>query len=311
MDLERILDLRSQCNHFRILVIGRPNAGKTTILKKVCNSIEDPRIYSPDGEKLDPSVIQGTQERGEHDIDNQLIFKSNPSFLFHDSRGFEAGSENEIRIVRKFIAERAQKRTLGDRLHAIWYCLPMDTNRPYLDAEKEFFHEFGSGDVPVIAIFTKFDGLETKVFGELRASNVDIKTAKREKKQRAIEVFTASYVEPLKELSTRPLPWVKLDDMHEELSNCAELISVTDGALSDDALKLLFASVQQNNIDVSIKNAVIYAFDEPLVSSTSCFCMPNYIFPQGQPGLRPGISRVTGQFPYFALVHCNIICVEY
>jgi len=149
----------------------------------------------------------------------------------------------------------------------------MDTNRPYLDAEKEFFHEFGSGDVPVIAIFTKFDGLETKAFSELRANKVDIKTAKREKKQRAIEAFTTSYVEPLKELSTRPMPWVKLDDMREESSNCAELISVTDGALSDDALKLLFVSVQQNNIDVSIKNAVRYAYDRFSVSDVVMFTL--------------------------------------
>ena len=38
-------DARQKYSHFRILVIGRANAGKTTLLKRVCNTTEDPRIY--------------------------------------------------------------------------------------------------------------------------------------------------------------------------------------------------------------------------------------------------------------------------
>ena len=34
--------LRAKYTHFRILVIGRANAGKTTLLKRVCNTKEDP-----------------------------------------------------------------------------------------------------------------------------------------------------------------------------------------------------------------------------------------------------------------------------
>jgi GTPase SAR1 family protein len=30
---------------FRVLVIGRANAGKTTILKRVCDTTESPKIY--------------------------------------------------------------------------------------------------------------------------------------------------------------------------------------------------------------------------------------------------------------------------
>jgi GTP-binding protein EngB required for normal cell division len=37
--------LRAKYTHFRILVIGRANAGKTTLLKRVCNTEEDP-VYS-------------------------------------------------------------------------------------------------------------------------------------------------------------------------------------------------------------------------------------------------------------------------
>lgn len=37
---------------FRILVIGRANAGKTTLLKRVCNTTEDPSIYDEENETL-------------------------------------------------------------------------------------------------------------------------------------------------------------------------------------------------------------------------------------------------------------------
>ena len=42
-------NLRAKYSRFRILVIGRANAGKTTLLQRVCNTTEDPCIY--DNEK--------------------------------------------------------------------------------------------------------------------------------------------------------------------------------------------------------------------------------------------------------------------
>ena len=39
--------IRAKCPQFRILIIGKANAGKTTILRKVCNAKPDanPTIY--------------------------------------------------------------------------------------------------------------------------------------------------------------------------------------------------------------------------------------------------------------------------
>ena len=39
-------------DRFRILVIGRSNAGKTTILQRVCNTTELPEIFNARGEKV-------------------------------------------------------------------------------------------------------------------------------------------------------------------------------------------------------------------------------------------------------------------
>ena len=44
--------------------------------------------------------------------------------------------------------------------------------------------------------------------------------------------------------------------MRKEDSNCSELIEKTANVLDDDRLKLLFVSVQQNNIDICIQCAL-------------------------------------------------------
>ena len=47
-----IENLRERFGRFRILVIGWANAGKTTILKKIYDSTEDPEIYDAEGRKI-------------------------------------------------------------------------------------------------------------------------------------------------------------------------------------------------------------------------------------------------------------------
>lgn len=45
-------DVRRQCGRFRVLIIGRANAGKTTILNSVCGTKKDPVIYDSTGKKV-------------------------------------------------------------------------------------------------------------------------------------------------------------------------------------------------------------------------------------------------------------------
>ena len=59
-------------------------------------------------------------QKGCHDIENELIFQSNQGFVFHDSRGFQAGSEDEMEVVKNFVADRAATIQLEKRVHAIW-----------------------------------------------------------------------------------------------------------------------------------------------------------------------------------------------
>ena len=48
-DLE---NLHKKFGRFRILIIGRANSGKTTILRAICNSTEDPEVYDGEGRKV-------------------------------------------------------------------------------------------------------------------------------------------------------------------------------------------------------------------------------------------------------------------
>jgi hypothetical protein len=69
-------------------------------------------------------------------IDYEITYPTSPRFVFHDSRGIEAGAESGchgmeareghdasqlcIEYILKFINDRAQEKRLGDQLHAIW-----------------------------------------------------------------------------------------------------------------------------------------------------------------------------------------------
>ncbi|KIN97987.1 hypothetical protein M404DRAFT_158673, partial [Pisolithus tinctorius Marx 270] len=105
---------------FRILIMGRANAGKTTILQRVCNTTDKPEIFNGEGEKVDATVVQGSLKCGYHNIEDELVFKSNQRFVFHDSHGFEAGSEGEFDMMKEFVMDRAKTTKLDKRIHAIW-----------------------------------------------------------------------------------------------------------------------------------------------------------------------------------------------
>ena len=60
-------------------------------------------------------------QRGDHNIEDELIFRSNSRFVFHDSRGFETGSVNELNLMKAFVTDRATTMKLENRIHAIWW----------------------------------------------------------------------------------------------------------------------------------------------------------------------------------------------
>ncbi|KAH9066185.1 hypothetical protein EDB87DRAFT_693920 [Lactarius vividus] len=207
---------------FRVLIIGRANAGKTSILQRVCETTESSMIYRGKEEvRLDPSM-----DRGEHSIEDELVFSNYDGYIFHDSRGIESGSLDNLGIIQKFIRQRSEKVQLQDRLHAIWCCIPMDNQRPEMDLK-----HYGdlcindSASVPTIVIFTKYDQFRRNVqihvedFGSPDDNVSDV--AERQ--------FQEHYLYPLGD----GVRFVRLEKMHKQGARCDALLEQTASALND------------------------------------------------------------------------------
>ncbi|KAL4072043.1 era-like GTP-binding protein [Scleroderma citrinum] len=259
--------------HFRVLVIGRSNAGKTTLLQRVCNSIELPEVTNSKGGKVVYLVPQyfhdlvhypmwSTTRKGHVNIEDEIIFQSNPGFIFHDSRGFEAGSEDEVKLMKKFVAERAAALILEQRIHVIWYCIPLtDYDRPIMPAEELFFNECNIANVPVIVVLTKADAMELVAIGQLRDEGLAMKEAKL----RAGELTT----EILNKLKTRieaqlagfkypPKDCVSLSKMNKDQADCNPLLRCTVDALDEKELQKLVMSTQRINFVLNIEFTISF-----------------------------------------------------
>ncbi|KAG2344140.1 hypothetical protein BDR05DRAFT_961985 [Suillus weaverae] len=241
---------------FRILVIGRANAGKTTILQRVCNTRENPEIYNSAGEKVGITMLCG-----EHDIENEMVFRNNPGFVFHDSRGFEAGGESEFDKMKAFIASRSKEAKLKNQLHAIWYCIPMDeASRSFTEGEIKFFSQCDTGSIAVMVLFTKFDALYDVAYAQLKSKGKLMEEAEELAPKHAEESFAmGSQLKTLyhsKDIRRPPKHHICLPNMDKDDADCGPLIERTARTLDNEVLQQLFVSTQQTNLKLCMKYAV-------------------------------------------------------
>ncbi|KAH9054703.1 hypothetical protein EDB87DRAFT_1426102 [Lactarius vividus] len=247
MDAQQTLEqprrTRIPAIRFRVLIVGRANAGKTTILQRVCDTTRSPVIYRGNEEvTLDPSI-----DRGEHTIDDELIFSNDDRYVFHDSRGIESGGIEELGTLQVFIRRKCAEKRLAKRLHAIWYCVPMDNQRPQLDLK--FFEDIcPDRNVPVIVVFTKYDQFLRNVqihledFGSPNDNVLDV----------ADKQFEEHYLRPLGD----NIRFVRLEKMNRQNVGCEKLIETTAAALNDDVVGLMLLAVQRGNLELSVKIAL-------------------------------------------------------
>ncbi|KZP30056.1 hypothetical protein FIBSPDRAFT_815256 [Athelia psychrophila] len=250
-------DIRRRFDRIRILIIGRANSGKTTILQKVCGTTEQPEVFNARGKKIKkPNILTPSRKRGLHDINNATVFPSNPGFIFHDSRGFESGGAQELEDAKAFISARSGSTSMEDQIHVVWYCIPLDEPRPILTAEKNFFSECGTGSVPVIVIFTKFDAMDIKAFGELKRSGVLEDDARVQAPDHAKVMFDRDLKDVLYGMKYPPKSHVLLRHMDHPRATCQELVNCTASAMDDKVLKLLFISNQRSNLALCMETAI-------------------------------------------------------
>ncbi|KAG6330440.1 hypothetical protein ID866_8648 [Astraeus odoratus] len=251
-------DVRASFTRFRILIVGRANSGKTTVLQRVCNTTAWPQVYDSTGQKV--YDLNARVQRGYHDISHELVFSSNPGFIFHDSCGFEAGSEEEFEQMKRFVLERATTPKLAERIHAIWYCISVtDHKRSILAAEEKFFAECDTKHVPVIVLFTKADVLNDIAFNELRNQNMSIKTAKKEMYSHGVKLMDdlQEYIHlVLDKCQFPPKGYVQLAEMNKKKGDTTPLLQCTTNALDTQSLQMLLVITQARNMELIVEWAV-------------------------------------------------------
>ncbi|KAH8798709.1 hypothetical protein DL96DRAFT_1720283 [Flagelloscypha sp. PMI_526] len=252
---------------FRVLILGRANAGKTTILERLTDSSVSDSEVRRDGRVLKENSIHGQSERGMHNVTDEIRFISKPGFVFHDSRGFEAGSGDELSRVRDFVDRRSKNVTkLRDQLHAIWwiqsFCLPLDEDRELFDSEKEPFY-WGRGITPMIIIFTKKDGAIAKVSSNIketlvRPEGISDRAYNREIRMRAVQAVEdrvterMNYMKEWEDMHSSALEFMAIGDMNKlskaSSAACGTLIEKTQNSLTGARVKSLLSVVWVKNM---------------------------------------------------------------
>ncbi|PVF94438.1 hypothetical protein CPB86DRAFT_713310, partial [Serendipita vermifera] len=169
---------------------------------------------------------------------------------FHDSCGFEAGRPDEFANVQNFINSRSREPRPADQLHVIWYCIPLDSSRPYTDAENRFFSECNPGKVPVVVVFTKYDAFEVKAYGALKKAGYTPDDARLQTHDKAEEDFN-QIVGQFSGKRHPPRSYVYLR------GKCSELTEKTAKVLEDnESMQQMFVTTQRNNLELCMKYAL-------------------------------------------------------
>ncbi|KAJ7250566.1 hypothetical protein C8J57DRAFT_1238971 [Mycena rebaudengoi] len=235
---------------FRVLILGRANAGKTTILERLTGATMDEAEVWRDGKILPGQTVKGQIDRGLHNIDDEICFRSRPGFVFHDSRGVEAGSATELSIVQRM-------------------CLPLDDCRELFESERDIFRLL-RGTAPLVVIFTKHDGAVSKEASQILMNfpeNTRSRSVRKEARRKA-ELEVINRVKELEGelrglgladnatgfLTTSGILITIVVDSRMEMptaevdKSCEQLINLTEECLTGPRIKTLLSVVWGHNL---------------------------------------------------------------
>ncbi|KAI6120780.1 hypothetical protein EDD16DRAFT_1558842 [Pisolithus croceorrhizus] len=142
--------LLKQCPRFRILVVGKTGAGKSSLIDRVFGTELPFRWYRPPG-------LQN--------IDEGLISKQNERVVLHCCDGFVPNGNDSCNTVKSFIMDRKNREHVKDQLHAVWLCFPVPIieygERLLEDGTETFWQKIASvlENIPTVVVFTKYDRL--------------------------------------------------------------------------------------------------------------------------------------------------------
>ncbi|KAG9311923.1 hypothetical protein JVU11DRAFT_8184 [Chiua virens] len=177
-----------------------------------------------------------------------------------DGGGFEAGSIEEFEKMKDFVSDRANTTFLKNRIHAIWYCIPMDQyHRAVLAAEEKFFDECDTGNVPVILVLTKCDALLLQGLAALTHEEKKLPQEERlvrgqENAERMLKCNPVWW--RMQSMRYPPKLYVELRDLNKSNEGCKLLIEMTVRALDEETLQMLLVTTQHKNIMLCIEFAM-------------------------------------------------------
>ncbi|OJA15020.1 hypothetical protein AZE42_08708 [Rhizopogon vesiculosus] len=214
----------------RILVIGKTGVGKSSL------------IHDAFGVR---TVLASNGRPGKANIDTEHISEQDNKFVLHDSKGFEPGDEDNVRIVRDFIQRRSHMEALGDRLHAIWLCfeIPRAGGRLMEKGMQDFLQlkrDGKLGEIPVVVVFTKYDKFMDRVDRTLNdfdlhgLSDHDVKDLV---KQRTDAELHDICTQPLKKLPGSDIPYAMVSTKETHRETIAHLIQITLKSTSASTLR--------------------------------------------------------------------------
>ncbi|KAK7427816.1 hypothetical protein QQZ08_005754 [Neonectria magnoliae] len=177
---------------FRILVCGKTGVGKSTLINKVFG--------------VELTSESDSYDQGVHDINEAFESPRHPGLLVHDSRGWQAGSDDELDLIAKFLRNRAFQQDPAKALHVIWFCVDADVSR-IEEADKRTFATIAqfSHHVPVFVVGTKKDKLtgyrKMQLLEALMEKTDDYKEAKRIAEEQANKMADDQFAQLRTQLS--------------------------------------------------------------------------------------------------------------
>ncbi|KAK1638557.1 hypothetical protein BDP81DRAFT_316147, partial [Colletotrichum phormii] len=234
--IREILPTLTSC---RILICGNTGVGKSTLLNRVFG-------------------IEVTQEnsgqRGEHDIEEGFESDQHPGIIIHDSEGFQAGNNKEVLAFKKFLKARSGNIEVRDNLHAIWFCIDTDTERPVQSALANVLKEVTTiaPATPIVIVGTKKD--KYMLYNQ-------IQTGAQQDEEEILDKRQALFRDKFEqEQETSPL-WPQLDVKfsfvsRDDQQSIKALIHLTMGSFNDSVISEAMCAAQIPDVEAKIDQAV-------------------------------------------------------